>query len=75
MNSNINLQKDHGYLGIQSPGLLKADRAWGKNADWTGREQISASGKAKKELMNIDSGPAFSLRREMQTRCNPYCSA
>lgn len=25
--------------------------------------------------MNIDSGPAFSLRREMQTQCNPYYSA
>ena len=25
--------------------------------------------------MNTDSGPAFSLRRAMQTQCNPCCSA
>lgn len=74
MNSNINLQKDHGYLGIQSPVLLKPDRAWGKNADWK-RADFCRSRKPKEELMNIDSGPAFSPWREMQTQCNPYYSA
>ena len=34
VNSNFNLQQDHGYLGIQSPVLLETDRAWGRVADW-----------------------------------------